>query len=676
LFILVISLSACVEERNPPIDEELVVINTAADAGESDDASRSTPIDATPVADLALPDDGGRDTGRTEDLGTDTDNPVDADSTDDVSPGPFEELPTNGMTVEGWQWMNPLPQGNDLRAVWGTSSSDVFTVGDYGTILQWDGQSWEAQPSGTTVPLNDVWGTDSERWAVGDEGTILQWEGNGWSAVVSGTDQHLDGVWGVDENDVWAVGKSNTVLHWDGNTWTPRPIPSFGGSLNDVHGTGADDVWAVGGPGYLVHWDGSSWTKDRFDLGLTDQLQSVWAVASDTVWTSSERHSPYPGILKWDGTSWAEWNPSGSPPRPDTADATTGHVLWGTGPNDLWIATQHFAFADIAQWDGTKWIGHYPRIPHELLDMWGSGTDDIWVVGGSGVAAHWEGTDWEHAFGGISEDLTGVASAADQVWAVGRYGMVLHWTGGKLLNERTQNKTLWDVWAYSADDVWAVGNEGILLHWDGSHWTTASPPAGVNVGVTTRLVTVWGSAPDDVWTAGRDGELWHYDGTVWSDVDIGTTDRLFGLAGSGPDDIYMLATDDAFPFQSTLWHYDGSDWSPVSTPSTELRAIWGSSADDVWATAPEHILHFDGTSWSTFDSGPSTPSIHHLWGRGPDDVWAAGSFGTVWHWDGATWSFVASPTTGAQSSVHLTGIAGTADEEWIVGPDGELLRRP
>jgi hypothetical protein len=38
-----------------------------------------------------------------------------------------------------WTWQNPVPQGNHLRGVWGSSGSDVFAVGDDGTILHYDG---------------------------------------------------------------------------------------------------------------------------------------------------------------------------------------------------------------------------------------------------------------------------------------------------------------------------------------------------------------------------------------------------------------------------------------------------------------------------------------------------------------------------------------------------------
>ena len=78
----------------------------------------------------------------------------------------------------GWEWQNPLPQGNTLSGVWGNSGSDVFAVGEGGTILHYDGESWSAMSSGTTNWLNSVWGSsggDAFDGIVGDS----QWLGQG-----------------------------------------------------------------------------------------------------------------------------------------------------------------------------------------------------------------------------------------------------------------------------------------------------------------------------------------------------------------------------------------------------------------------------------------------------------------------------------------------------------------
>ena len=39
-------------------------------------------------------------------------------------------------SADNWCWRNPLPQGNNLNATWGSGASDVWAVGGGGTILE------------------------------------------------------------------------------------------------------------------------------------------------------------------------------------------------------------------------------------------------------------------------------------------------------------------------------------------------------------------------------------------------------------------------------------------------------------------------------------------------------------------------------------------------------------
>ncbi|MBW1786259.1 MAG: hypothetical protein JRK53_06510, partial [Deltaproteobacteria bacterium] len=71
-----------------------------------------------------------------------------------------------------WQWENPLPQGNHINGIWGASSSNVFAVGELGTILHYNGSKWSVMSSGTTVTLKSVWGSSgTDVFAVGNFGT-------------------------------------------------------------------------------------------------------------------------------------------------------------------------------------------------------------------------------------------------------------------------------------------------------------------------------------------------------------------------------------------------------------------------------------------------------------------------------------------------------------------------
>ena len=46
-----------------------------------------------------------------------------------------------------------------LTGIWGTSYSDVFAVGEEGTILHYDGEKWDIMASDTTNKLLNIWGT-------------------------------------------------------------------------------------------------------------------------------------------------------------------------------------------------------------------------------------------------------------------------------------------------------------------------------------------------------------------------------------------------------------------------------------------------------------------------------------------------------------------------------------
>ena len=66
------------------------------------------------------------------------------------------------------------PQYATLSGVWGSSANDVIAVGQYGTILHYDGTRWSPMPtSGTWQWLTSVWGSSAnDVFAVGDNGRI------------------------------------------------------------------------------------------------------------------------------------------------------------------------------------------------------------------------------------------------------------------------------------------------------------------------------------------------------------------------------------------------------------------------------------------------------------------------------------------------------------------------
>jgi len=60
--------------------------------------------------------------------------------------------------MNGWPLM---PNGDNwqVNKMWGSSSNDLYAVGNNGNIAHYNGQSWQKIESRTTVNLYDVWGT-------------------------------------------------------------------------------------------------------------------------------------------------------------------------------------------------------------------------------------------------------------------------------------------------------------------------------------------------------------------------------------------------------------------------------------------------------------------------------------------------------------------------------------
>ena len=84
-------------------------------------------------------------------------------------PGPIGS--TDGLicSKDQWCWENPLPQGNPLNSVWQSSDTDIWAVGDHGTIVHWDGKAWTAKQGIDRQSLFTASGaappTTSGRWA-------------------------------------------------------------------------------------------------------------------------------------------------------------------------------------------------------------------------------------------------------------------------------------------------------------------------------------------------------------------------------------------------------------------------------------------------------------------------------------------------------------------------------
>ena len=271
------------------------------------------------------------------------------------------------------------PTTQTLRSIWGASASDVWAVGDVGTILHYDGTRWTAQVSGTTANLGRVWGVSpTEVYAAAAGNVILRYDGTSWSQFagpppIAGK---LVNVWvasptraiaSVNQDD--AAFGADSILLWDGTSWTTemrnagdikavfldptgrgvagKGISTSGGAFNDgsgwqpgfgfrtfsISGTSYDDFWVLSGTNgssvHLVHWTGRT---TNFTL-TGDNLAHLpgWFVSTTEVYLFR------PPVDAAGDRPLVRFTGSTSFPLTGIEESISGIAMWGASSSQLFV---------------------------------------------------------------------------------------------------------------------------------------------------------------------------------------------------------------------------------------------------------------------------------------------------------------------------------------------------
>jgi hypothetical protein len=250
------------------------------------------------------------------------------------------------LHFDGTRWnVVPTPRlrstGNAaLNGILAFASNDIYAVGYQpaanGAVLtlveHWDGTAWKLVPSPNGNSTGNVlWGvsgtSSTDIWAVGDkvapnlpvETLVEHFDGTKWSVVPSPnpalnsdlSQNVLLSVQAASSSDVTAVGfildaaaqvRLTLVEHWDGSSWTVIPSPNQGQSSGDfnalksVAAISATDIYAVGffadsatfgqQKTLVEHFDGNTWTIIPSPTkGVAQQLNGAFALPNTgNVW--------------------------------------------------------------------------------------------------------------------------------------------------------------------------------------------------------------------------------------------------------------------------------------------------------------------------------------------------------------------------------------------------------
>ncbi|MCK6382647.1 MAG: hypothetical protein L6Q54_15535, partial [Leptospiraceae bacterium] len=161
--------------------------------------------------------------------------------------------------------IRPLLSGA-INKMWGSSSSDLYVVGNGGNIAHYNGTSWQKIESGTSSIINDVWGTTDKNGKVIVYCPVSSFFEPGDKKILRITDYIVDSFqWNKDVRlySAWAAGENYLFVCGEGafenkfGYWNQINLPAVG--MNSVRGNNINDIFIVGDYGFISHFNGVNW---------------------------------------------------------------------------------------------------------------------------------------------------------------------------------------------------------------------------------------------------------------------------------------------------------------------------------------------------------------------------------------------------------------------------------
>ena len=230
-------------------------------------------------------------------------------------------------------------------------------------------------------------------------------------------------VWG-EPDDLWAVGgvpDPSTAVIWrrSGGNWAEVDAPAGTPLLNWVYGFG-DELFIAGQAGVVLRRTGE--TFETMDTPTDQDLWGIWGSSPTDVYAVGGIPFPdrgEPTIIHYDGSTWELVDV----PELMRANVFAFCKVWGSGPNDVWVVGQRGA---VVHWDGTEWTEVLIGASVDMISLWGTGPDRIAVVGGRGNGTFYtyDGSSWQE--GEIPLGLPGLNGVwvDDQIHVVGEQGTI------------------------------------------------------------------------------------------------------------------------------------------------------------------------------------------------------------------------------------------------------------
>lgn len=286
--------------------------------------------------------------------------------------------------------------------------------------------------------------------------------------------------------------------------------------------------------------------------------------------------------------------------------------IWGSGPDDIFIVGQPGL---IFHWDGTAWSQENSGTTVALTDVWGSGDGTVYATGHDGVILRRQGTTWSAMNTGSDADFFSVGSFQDVLYACGR-------TDSMATLRRLEGSS----WVAAGREIFLRDNQQAVT--DTFYLDTADDPEEVIESLTS--VGYHGITGSDGIILMDDPE------TDWQLRRVkGGAEWVTCSAGGERISNNFIATDGGRLFQLTAAEGGRLGWTERFSPALD-SVIYGlhvDEADTVWAVTNDgRINRVDPPAYNSMQPLYADGKIlFDIWGSSGTDLYAVGIEGRVLH---------------------------------------------
>ncbi|MDW3222756.1 MAG: glycosyl hydrolase [Paracoccaceae bacterium] len=546
------------------------------------------------------------------------------------------------FSFDGADWnrqSSPVPV--PIHALWGIDRSNLWAVGWMGLILRYDGAQWHhahgcvVDASGKypatreNTPLFDICGLEDARaWAVGDHGTILHFDGQSWSPETSGTKVHLRSVIVLKDGRIMASGGDGTVLVRESDGQWQQLVCPIGSHFTASLGLETGGALLVGGRYFVdangFRGDAVLWNGETFEKLFTDMKFSRFralGVTSKGILTlgdAGQVHLIREGRIDrlQSGTSHDLLGLVELPSGETLAVGDFGTILVGHSE-----ALESFAPAVLSKEDAANWEAMDSGTDRQLWGMWHDPLEDeLYACGEEGTVLFLDRGTWEKLPPVAAIGIHDVNRAPDGgLLAAGQLGEIHHFDGQDWRKhfDLLMDVTLLSIWADGTGQIFAAGDEGLVLQWDGTKWERM--PSGTK----SALYGLWGLDAQHLLAVGDFGQVMRWNGSRWDEFNAGTEHFLFDVWGRALDDIFIVG------LSGTIGHFDGTRWqiTPIRARN-DLLAVTGCENDVMTVGAGGVAARYDGQRWHMDPTGTSA-GLRALAVDASGQYYAAGDGGTI-----------------------------------------------